>query len=61
MSYKGKKVWFTKRERNIHGDVYSEMRIIGELIELYELKAIVKDEFGQVYIVDADDLKFCEL
>ena len=59
--YIGKKVWFTKKERNLRGDVYAEQRIIGELIGLHEFKAIVKDEFGQVSFVDADDLKFCEL
>ena len=59
--YIGKKVWFTKKDRNFRGDIYAEQRIIGELIGLHEFKAIVKDEFGQVSIVDADDLKFCEL
>ena len=50
-----------KKERNSRGDVYAEQRVIGELIGLHELKAIVKDDFGQVYIVDVDDLKFWEL
>jgi hypothetical protein len=59
--YIGKKVWITRKSVNARGDVYATDRVIGELIGLAELKAIVKDDFGQVFIVSADDLKFCEL
>ena len=57
----GKKVWFTKKSVNARGDIYATDRVIGELVGLFELKALVKDDFGQVFIVPADDLKFCEL